>query len=95
VLDLAKTVNEGVQFIWVIADITTGLMMLPNLLAMWLLGGKIKELTTDYLRHTRTGNPLKHAAFHFAAPRTAEAHTQPTPKPITKAKDKPKGKSRR
>ena len=72
VLDLAKTVNEGVQFIWVIADITTGLMMLPNLLAMWLLSGKIKELTKDYLRHKRTGNPLKHAAFHFAAPRTSE-----------------------
>ncbi|TKW61345.1 MAG: sodium:alanine symporter family protein [Blastochloris viridis] len=71
VLDLAETVNQGVQFIWTIADITTGLMMIPNLLAMWLLSGKIRNLTNDYLKNHRYGKPLEHAAFHFTAPKPA------------------------
>ncbi|RYG61983.1 MAG: sodium:alanine symporter family protein, partial [Alphaproteobacteria bacterium] len=56
VLDLASSVKEGVAFIWVIADVTTGLMMLPNLLALWLLGPKIRQLTFDYLKNKKTGN---------------------------------------
>lgn len=87
VLDLADTVNDGVLFIWTIADITTGLMMLPNLLAIWLLGKKIRTLTFDYLAHKRTGRPLQHPAFHFAAPVRAEA------KPAVKTAPKPAAKS--
>lgn len=82
VLDLAATVKEGVEFIWVIADVTTGLMMLPNLLALWLLGPKIRQLTFDYLKHKKTGN-FQHAAFHFAAPLHRVPMPQ-TPKPAAK-----------
>ena len=67
VLDLAASVAEGVKLIWVIADITTGLMMLPNLLALWLLSPKIRVLTLDYLRNRKTGH-FKQPAFYFAAP---------------------------
>lgn len=87
VLDLAATVNEGVKFIWTIADITTGLMMLPNLLALWLLGPKIRNLTFDYLRNKRTGQPLKHAAFHFTAPVPSNAVPSTITRPaVTPAK---------
>ena len=107
VLDLAASIAQGVQFIWTIADIATGLMMLPNLLALWLLGGKVRTLTFDYLRHKRTGQPLKHAPFHFAAPvRSNAAASKPqvkAPNPPLKtmagrqvSKKKPtKGKNRR
>lgn len=96
VLDLATSIAEGVKFIWTIADIATGLMMLPNLLALWLLGKKIRTLTFDYLQHKRTGNPLKHAAFHFAAP-TRQNPKQATINPQLTSKlagrKVPKGKS--
>lgn len=104
VLDLAETVKQGVQFIWTIADIATGLMMIPNLIAMWLLSGKIRSLTTDYLKNHRHGKPLEHAAFHFAAPKpTHMAPSAPSatarqkqpaatkPKPAQKASRKRKG----
>lgn len=55
VLDLAGSVREGVQFIWTIADITTALMMLPNLFALNMLAGQVKRLTNDYLRQRNSG----------------------------------------
>lgn len=72
VLDIADTVKNGVQFIWMIADITTGLMMIPNLYALWMLSGTIKRLTFDYLHSTKTGKPFSIAPFANA--RTAAAH---------------------
>ncbi len=94
VLDLAKTVNEGVQFIWTIADITTGLMMLPNLLALWLLGPKIRKLTFDYLKHKKTGK-FEHAAFHFAAPVPKQEAMKPTSVKFSTPAKKPKPKPKR
>ncbi len=91
VLDLADTVKQGVHFIWTIADITTGLMMIPNLLAMWLLSGKIRNLTNDYLHNHRHDKPLEHAAFHFSAPKpTTAAPQQPVAKPTMSTKAAPK-----
>lgn len=65
VLDIAATVRDGVTFIWMIADIATGLMMIPNLFAMWVLSGTIKRLTNDYLYNLQRGKPLAHRAFFF------------------------------
>jgi len=79
VLSLATTVKEGVQFIWTIADITTGLMMIPNLIALWLLSPKIRTLTKDYLTNHSKGKEGHHAAFHFAAPKAKEKTAQATP----------------
>ncbi len=83
VLDLAASVKEGVEFIWVIADVTTGLMMLPNLLALWILGPKIRKLTFDYLKHKRTGN-FQHAPFHFVAPLHRVTRPEAPAKPAAK-----------
>ena len=67
VLDIASTIREGVKFIWVIADISTAAMMLPNLFGLVMMGGTVKRLAFDYIRHTRTGKPLAHKPFHFTA----------------------------
>lgn len=64
VLDWAESVREGVLFIWTIADVTTGLMMIPNLYALWRLTSVIKSLTFDYLRHEATGRALTFPAFY-------------------------------
>lgn len=63
VLDWAASVKDGVNFIWLIVDITTGLMMIPNLFALLLLSPQVKRLADDYITHTRYGTPLKHKAF--------------------------------
>lgn len=110
VLDVASTVKDGVAFIWTIADITTGLMMIPNLFALWLLSGTIRRLTFDYLHATRTGRDFIHQPFaHFlhledvgAADKVAarvEDQVVVTPvaaaKPKAPVKAKGKGKKRR
>lgn len=73
VLDLAASVREGVLFIWTIADITTALMMIPNLYALCVLSPQVRRLTNDFLRHTRTGRALEHNAFFADAAATFRA----------------------
>jgi hypothetical protein len=90
VLDIAESIREGVKFIWVIADITTALMMLPNLVGLLIMGGTVKKLAFDYIRHTRTGRALEHAPFYFAA---APKHV--AGKAGTKVKAKSRRKTRR
>ena len=38
----------AVNFVWEMGDIALGIVILPNLIALVLLSGKIKELTDDY-----------------------------------------------
>ena len=37
-----------VSAVWTIADIVNGLMAIPNLIALFLLSGKIVQLVRDY-----------------------------------------------
>lgn len=62
-LEFAGNARDGVTFIWLIADIATGLMMVPNLFAVLVLSSKIKELTNDYLTARATGRPYTLAPF--------------------------------
>lgn len=96
VLDIAASVKEGVLFIWTIADIATGLMMLPNLYGLWLLSGTIRRLTTDYLRHHKHGVALAHAPFFHEAKLVAAKKTPVASpvKPKAKAKKMPLRKKR-
>lgn len=82
VLQVAESIKQGVQFIWAVADVTVGAMMVPNLLALLLLTPKIRRLTTDFLSHTRHGKPLTHPAFHHTP-----ISTKPTPKASTRSKN--------
>jgi AGCS family alanine or glycine:cation symporter len=106
VLDWAASVREGVTLIWTIADIATGLMMLPNLLALCVLAPKVRRLTFDYLRHVETGAPLAYPAFaeseypmesklsHVAAPAAAQhGKIQPVGGAKVAAPQKPVAKS--
>jgi AGCS family alanine or glycine:cation symporter len=68
VLDVAESVKQGVLFAWAVADIAVGLMMLPNLYALCVLGSQVKRLTFDYLAHVYQGKPLAHKAFYYEAP---------------------------
>jgi hypothetical protein len=77
VLNLAASVREGVLFIWTIADIATGLMMIPNLYALCVLGGKVKALTADYLAHAATGRPFAIAPFANAKAPAAKPAARP------------------
>jgi AGCS family alanine or glycine:cation symporter len=90
VLDIAESIREGVKFIWVIADITTALMMLPNLVGLLIMGGTVRKLAFDYIRHTRTGRALEHAPFYFAV-----TPWQVAGKGRVKVKAKPRRKTRR
>ena len=38
----------GISLVWELGDIALGIVILPNLIALVLLSGKIKELTDDY-----------------------------------------------
>lgn len=40
----------SLQVIWDMGDIALGIVILPNLLALWLLSGKVKELTDSYFQ---------------------------------------------
>lgn len=90
VLDLAANVREGVTFIWTIADIATGLMMIPNLYALCVLSPQVKKLTNDFLRHTRTGQALEHNAF-FAdfAEKVAKVPAKTKPVAVAKKQSRP------
>ena len=47
---VGATTNLAV--IWGISETFNGLMVIPNLIALFLLSGKVKELAEDYLsRH--------------------------------------------
>jgi AGCS family alanine or glycine:cation symporter len=43
---LGATVDLGL--LWNIADTFNGLMAIPNLIALFLLGGKVKQLAEEY-----------------------------------------------
>ena len=40
--------NVALNLAWTMGDIALGIVILPNLLALILLSGKIKEFTDDY-----------------------------------------------
>jgi AGCS family alanine or glycine:cation symporter len=94
VLDWAGSVREGVLVVWTVADVLVGLMMLPNLFALWVLTPTIKRLTFDYLGHTYKGKTLAVKAFHNDAasrgfaPLVAKAQqaAKPAAKPVAKPK---------
>jgi hypothetical protein len=60
-------------------------MMLPNLVGLLIMGGTVKKLAFDYIRHTRTGRALEHKAFYFTE----------APKAVAKGKAKPKKTKRK
>ncbi|MFO0500550.1 MAG: alanine/glycine:cation symporter family protein [Pseudomonadota bacterium] len=103
VLEFAASIREGVALVWMIADITVALMLIPNLIALLILAPTVRRLTRDWLRHLKTGEPLRHAAFHSLPERAVKAATKPVAaakpsKPLAKkaapvAKAKKKAKS--
>lgn len=89
VLDWAGTIREGVALVWLVADITVALMLIPNLVALLILAPTVRRLTRDWLRHLRTGEQLQWAAFHEHA---VKHHT--LAKPVAKAVAKPTAASK-
>lgn len=49
---------------WSLAEVLTGLMIIPNLIALVLLSPKVKMLTVDYFRNQKTGEPLEIKPFY-------------------------------
>lgn len=47
----------GLETVWAIGDIALGLMALPNLIAIVLLNGTTKKLSTDYFMRMKSGDP--------------------------------------
>jgi AGCS family alanine or glycine:cation symporter len=101
VIELAPTVREGVALVWLTADITVALMLIPNLIALLILAPTVRRLTRDWLTHQRTGNMLRFAAFHQHGPVLAQQPTRVAapasvkgPKQGTRAKPKPKPKTK-
>lgn len=101
VLEFADTIREGVALVWLIADITVALMLIPNLIALLILAPTVRRLTLDWMRHLKTGEPLRHAAFHHMPERAVKAATkpvvavkakQPVKKAVPTAKAKKKAK---
>ncbi|MBI1308450.1 MAG: amino acid carrier protein [Proteobacteria bacterium] len=58
-----SSAGAAVRLLWVSADITVGLTMLPNLYALWMLSGKIRALTEDYLSAIKTGRAFAVVPF--------------------------------
>jgi AGCS family alanine or glycine:cation symporter len=52
------------KFVWTVAEVFTGLMIIPNLIALILLSGKIKHLTIDYFRNEKDGMGYQVEPFH-------------------------------
>jgi len=103
ILECAPSIRQGVALIWLTADVTVGLMLIPNLIALLMLGPKVRTLLRDWQRHQRTGLPLQHPAFfhghHHAAPE-ATAPSVGLPRPAAAGPSRPKktsksGKNRR
>ncbi|HEX2859830.1 MAG TPA: sodium:alanine symporter family protein [Alphaproteobacteria bacterium] len=95
ILDWAESIRQGVHFIWVLADLGTAAMMLPNLFGLLVMSGTIKKLAFDYIQHTRTGKPLLHKPFYFTAVPAKAPVKAVKAKPKTKAKIKPRAKPRK
>ena len=54
----------SLQVIWDMGDVALGIVILPNLLALILLSGKVKELTDSYFqRRPWESNYEKHKAL--------------------------------
>jgi AGCS family alanine or glycine:cation symporter len=86
VLEFAPSLREGVALIWLTADVTVGLMLVPNLIALLILGPKVRTLLHDWRRHLRTGLPLQHPAFfHGHHHAVNEAKPMPIAKPAAQA----------
>lgn len=49
---------------WSIAEVLTGLMIIPNLIALVLLSPKVKALTEDYFKHKDSSEPFEIKPFH-------------------------------
>lgn len=77
ILEFAPNLREGVALVWLTADVTVGLMLIPNLIALLILGPKVRTLLHDWLRHQRSGLPLQHPAFFHG-----HHHTAPEAKPL-------------
>ncbi len=108
ILEFAPNLREGVALVWLTADITVALMLVPNLIALLILAPKVRTLLHDWLRHQRTGLALQHPAFfhaaafpailkaQLAAPAAAAKAGRTSPKPQSKkAGRKLSGKRRR
>jgi AGCS family alanine or glycine:cation symporter len=48
--------NVALSLAWAMGDIALGIVILPNLIALMLLSGKIKELTDDYFERKPWAN---------------------------------------
>lgn len=91
-LEFAPDLRQGVALVWLTADVTVALMLIPNLIALLILGPKVRTLLRDWLYHQRTGLPLQHAAFYQghhlqaepAAASPAKAAPQATPPSLAK-----------
>ena len=52
------------ELAWNIAEICFGLMIIPNVIALWLLSGKVRKLTIDYFRNDRDKLGYQVKPFH-------------------------------
>jgi len=53
-----------VKVVWAIADVSLGLMIIPNLIGLLLLSNKIRHLTIDYFRNEVDGMGYQVEPFH-------------------------------
>lgn len=50
--------NLGSDFVWLISDMTNGLMAIPNLIALFILSGQVVKITKNYFDRKK-GLPVK------------------------------------
>lgn len=52
--------SAKVEFVWQLADLCNGLMVIPNVIGLFLLLSEAKALYQDYERQMESGQPLTH-----------------------------------
>lgn len=53
-----------VELAWTLAEVFTALMILPNVIALIMLNGKVRQLTKDYFKNHISGGKYKVKPFH-------------------------------
>lgn len=49
-----------VDFVWSLSDMFNGFMVIPNLIALFLLRREVREIFDDYLKQKKSGRPLSY-----------------------------------
>lgn len=65
ILQAAESAKTGVALAWSFAEISTGLMILPNLIAILLLSPTVRRLTKDYFAAKKNGAAYQEKPFYL------------------------------